>query len=62
MDWDDIKPKPAKMPTVGEDLATLSIGELESRIVALETEVLRIRVEIATKKARAAAAADLFKR
>ena len=62
MDWDDIKPKPAKVITIGEDLATLSIGELEARIVALEGEVQRIRTEVATKQARAAAAADLFKR
>ena len=35
MDWDDVNPKPAKARVVGEDLATLSIGELELRIAAL---------------------------
>ena len=62
MDWDDIKPKPAKALAAGEDLSTHSIGELEARIAALEAEIQRTRGEIATKKARASAAADLFKR
>ncbi len=61
MDWDD-KPKPAKALTVGEDLSTISVGELEARITALEAEIQRVQAEIATKKARASAAADLFKR
>ena len=62
MDWDDIEPKPVKALGIGEDLSTFSIGELESRIAALEGEMQRTRGELATKKARAAAAADLFKR
>ena len=61
MDWDD-KPKPAKALTVGEDLSTISVGELKARITALEAEIQRVQAEIATKKARASAAADLFKR
>ena len=35
MDWDDLKPKPKKGVTVGEDLKTLSVAELEARIAAL---------------------------
>lgn len=62
MDWDDIKPKPAKALLVGEDLSTISVAELEARIAALEIEIQRVKAEIATKKARASAAADLFKR
>ena len=62
MDWDDIKPKPTKALAVGEDLSTHSIGELEARIVALEAEIQRTQGEIATKKARASTAVDLFKR
>lgn len=62
MDWDDSKPKPAKGLVIGEDLSTHSIGELEIRLSALEFEIQRTRGEIAIKKARASAAADLFKR
>ena len=35
MDWDELKPKPAKGITLGEDLRTLSVSELEARIVEL---------------------------
>ncbi len=62
MDWDDIKPKAAKALTIGEDLSTISVAELEARIAALEAEIGRVQAEIATKKARASAAADMFKR
>jgi uncharacterized small protein (DUF1192 family) len=62
MSWDDLEPKPKKVVTIGEDLKTLSIGELEARIVALEAEIARTRTEIAAKKAHEAAAEQLFKR
>ena len=62
MDWDDITPKPAKALIIGEDLSTISVAELEARIAALDAEKQRVLVEIATKRARASAAADLFKR
>ena len=61
MDWDDLKPQPTPAVSLGEDLATHSIGELEARIKALESEIARVQAEHATKKARAAAAASLFK-
>jgi len=60
MDWDE--PKPKRTISVGEDLSMLSVGELEARIAALEAEIERVRGEIETKKARAAAADQLFKR
>lgn len=62
MDWDELKPKPKPSVGLGEDLATLSIGELEARIQALASEIERVKSEIATKKARAVAADSLFKR
>ena len=62
MDWDDAKPKSAKALVVGEDLGTLSLGELEARVAALDAELARVRREIEAKRARSAAAADLFKR
>lgn len=62
MDWDDIRPKTAKAITLGEDLASLSVAELEARIAALQKEIARVETERAAKKAHEAAAAALFKR
>lgn len=60
MDWEEPVVKKAAV-TVGEPLATASIGELEARIVALNSEIERVRAEIAKKKAHEAAASALFK-
>jgi uncharacterized small protein (DUF1192 family) len=62
MDWDDLKPKPKPAVTLGEDLRSLSVAELEARIGQLETEIERVRAELAAKKAHEAAAAAVFKR
>ncbi|HXE68686.1 MAG TPA: DUF1192 domain-containing protein [Hyphomicrobiaceae bacterium] len=62
MDWDELEPKPAKAITLGESLESLSIGELEARIAALETEIKRVKDNVAHKKAHEAAAAAVFKR
>jgi uncharacterized small protein (DUF1192 family) len=62
MDWDDLKPKEAKTIAVGDDLRTLSVGELEARIAALDAEIERVKVELRSKKAHEAAASALFKR
>ena len=63
MDWDDLKPRPAGAGvTLGESLETLSVAELEARLVALEREMDRVRAEIQAKKAHEAAAAAVFKR
>ena len=42
MDWDDMMPK-AKAPqaALGDNLATLSVAELEERITAFEAEIAR---------------------
>lgn len=61
MDWDDLKPK-AKGVTLGENLETLSVAELDARITALQHEIERVRAELAAKKAHEAAAAAIFKR
>ena len=61
MDWDDVQPKPAKGASVGDNLETLSVGELEARIKAFEDEIQRVRDELARKRAHEAAAAKLFK-
>jgi uncharacterized small protein (DUF1192 family) len=62
MDWDELKPKPPKSVTVGEDLKTLSVGELEARIVTLTDEIERVKSELQAKKSHEATAAALFKR
>jgi len=62
MDWDDIKPKPAKGAMIGESLATLSVDELEARIEELEREIERVRAELDAKRRHEDAAGALFKR
>lgn len=63
MDWDDIlKPKVVKAVTVGEDLKTLSVAELEARIGVMKEEIARVEAEIAAKRKHEEAAAALFKR
>ena len=60
MDWDEARPKPVKDVALGENLETLSVGELEARIKALEAEIARVAAELAKKRAHEAAAASLF--
>ncbi|MFT3672771.1 DUF1192 domain-containing protein [Aestuariivirga sp.] len=60
MDLDDL-PKPAPKLTVGEPLDTISVAELEQRILAFEGEIARLKAEIAKKKASKAAADAFFK-
>jgi uncharacterized small protein (DUF1192 family) len=62
MDWDDLKPKAPKGVMLGESLESLSVAELEARIVALQQEIDRVRAELAAKRAHEAAAAAIFKR
>ncbi len=62
MDWDELHPKPAaKTTSLGENLETLSVGELEARIKDLEAEIRRVEGELQKKRAHEAAAAKLFK-
>ncbi len=46
---------------IGEDLAMISIEELEKRIALLESEIARIRAEIDIKHSSRAAADEFFK-
>lgn len=62
MDWDEQRPRPAKAVTLGEDLRTLSVSELEQRLVDLAQETDRVRAEVQAKKAHEEAAAAIFKR
>ena len=62
MDWDELKPKPPKGITLGENLESVSVAELQARIAALREEITRVEGELAAKKAHEAAAASIFKR
>jgi uncharacterized small protein (DUF1192 family) len=62
MDWDDITPKPATGVMIGDNLATLSVAELEARIKDLEDEIVRVRAELDAKRRHEDAASALFKR
>ena len=53
------EPRPKPQMVIGENLDAISITELEQRIIALDSEIARIRAEIAKKHA-GKAAADLF--
>ena len=59
MDWDEAKPR--AVATIGENLANLSIAELEQRIAALDAEIVRVNAEMSRKRAHEAAATKLFK-
>ena len=62
MDLDDLLPpkKPGGV-MIGENLATLSVAELERRIKDLEGEIERVRLELDRKRKHEAAAHSLFK-
>ena len=55
------EPRPKPQMVIGENLDAISITELEQRIIALDSEIARIRAEIAKKHAGKAAAAAFFK-
>lgn len=48
--------------TIGEDLARLSVDELEQRINALKAEITRLEAAITGKNASRLAADQFFKR
>ena len=61
--FEDEPPKKKKSPhELGEDLATLSLDELEERIRLLKAEIERIETAIQAKRASANVAASFFKR
>lgn len=60
MDLDDEPKKPANM-VIGENLDAISVAELEHRIQALESEIIRLRAEIAKKQASRNAADAFFR-
>ena len=62
MDWDEVRPKPKVGVAIGESLETLSVAELQARIVELEREIARVKTELEAKRRHEDAASALFKR
>ena len=62
MDWEEAAKPPKREIVIGEDLATLSVAELETRIATLEAEIERLRGEIKAKRAHTSAADALFRK
>lgn len=60
--FDDEPRKPRQMHEIGQDLALLSVGELEQRIALLRAEIERIEAELSSKGATKTAAEALFRR
>jgi uncharacterized small protein (DUF1192 family) len=60
MDLDDAPKNPANM-VIGENLDAISVAELEQRIQALDSEIIRLRAEIAKKQASRNAADAFFR-
>jgi uncharacterized small protein (DUF1192 family) len=63
IDLDELMPrKPKPEMVLGQDLSTLSVIELEARIVALEAEIQRTREALKARAATKSAADSVFKR
>jgi uncharacterized small protein (DUF1192 family) len=59
---DDDRPKKKFAHEIGQDLALLSLKELEERIAVLQDEIARLEVALAKKQASRSAADQFFKR
>lgn len=62
MDWDEARPTPPESASIGDNLETLSVSELEHRIAALTSEIRRVEAELTRKRAHESAAEALFKK
>ena len=60
MEPEDLPKKPAGL-VVGENLELMSVAELEQRIQSLESEIVRTRSAIASKRASKSAADAFFR-
>lgn len=58
---DDDRPRPKVAHDIGQDLALLSVQELEARIALLRGEIERLEADIARKRSTRAAADQFFK-
>ena len=58
---DDDKPRPKISHEIGQDLSLLSVQDIEARIGMLNTEIDRLKTDIAKKRASRDAASSFFK-
>jgi uncharacterized small protein (DUF1192 family) len=61
-DEDDDRPKKKIVHEIGQDLALLSVKELEERIALLKEEIARLEASIAGKQASRTVADQFFKK
>jgi uncharacterized small protein (DUF1192 family) len=59
---DEFELEPRRKPAPPTDLTLMGIAELEAYIAELETEITRVRAEIAAKLGQRRGAEALFKR
>ncbi|HZS63103.1 MAG TPA: DUF1192 domain-containing protein [Xanthobacteraceae bacterium] len=59
---DEDRPKKKVAHEIGQDLALLSVGELNERIALLKAEIARLEGEAAKKSATRNAAENFFKK
>ena len=59
----DDEERPRKAPTheIGQDLSTLSVGEIEERVALLRNEIMRLETAKAAKVAAQGAASAFFR-
>jgi uncharacterized small protein (DUF1192 family) len=61
-DEDDDRPKKKIVHEIGQDLALLSVKELQERIALLKEEIARLEASIAGKQASRTVADQFFKK
>ena len=61
-DDDDDRPKKKIVHEIGQDLALLSVKELQERIVLLKEEITRLEASIASKQTSRSVADTFFKK
>ena len=59
---DDDKPKKKIAHEIGQDLSLLSVEELAARVQLMHDEISRLEADMASKRAKRAAADQFFKR
>jgi uncharacterized small protein (DUF1192 family) len=59
---DDDRPKKKIAHEIGQDLSLLSVEELAARVQLLHDEINRLEADMAQKRAKRAAADQVFKR
>jgi uncharacterized small protein (DUF1192 family) len=59
---EDDRPKPRSFHEIGQDLSTLSLGDIDERVAALKAEIERLMAARAKKDASRSAADAFFRK